>query len=75
MADLPESPDWAPGVYQLETSDPVLGGPEGITNLPAKQLANRTSWLRKKSMRSLMAAAFPLPASVKQKKGLIPTSQ
>lgn len=48
MADLPESPDWAPGVYQLETSDPVLGGPEGITNLPAKQLANRTSWLRKK---------------------------
>jgi hypothetical protein len=48
MADLPESPDWAPGVYQLETSDPVLGGPEGITNLPAKQLVSRTRWLKMK---------------------------
>lgn len=48
MADLPESQEWAPGVYQLETSDPVLGGPEGISNQQAKQLANRTSWLKKK---------------------------
>jgi hypothetical protein len=48
MADLPESQQWAPGVYQLETSDPVLGGPDGISNQQAKQLANRTSWLKKK---------------------------
>ncbi|WP_414880798.1 glycine-rich domain-containing protein [Pseudomonas brassicacearum] len=48
MADLPESQEWASGVYQLETSDPVLGGPEGISNQQAKQLANRTSWLKKK---------------------------
>ncbi|MDE1531699.1 hypothetical protein PVE90_18485 [Pseudomonas carnis] len=46
MADLPESNEWAQGVYQLETSDPVLGGPEGIDNLQAKQLANRTKWLK-----------------------------
>ncbi|MBV4551695.1 hypothetical protein HU742_011165 [Pseudomonas sp. SWRI102] len=48
MADLPESKEWTPGVYQLETSDPVLGGPDGVSNQQAKQLANRTSWLKKK---------------------------
>ena len=46
MADLPELNEWTAGIYQLETSDPVLGGPEGIDNLQAKQLANRTKWLR-----------------------------
>jgi hypothetical protein len=46
MADLPESNEWTGGIYQLETSDPVLGGPEGIDNLQAKQLANRTIWLK-----------------------------
>ncbi|OLF53812.1 hypothetical protein [Pseudomonas chlororaphis] len=46
MADLPEPIEWTPGVYQLETSDPVLGGPEGIDNLQAKQLASRTQWLK-----------------------------
>lgn len=48
MADLPESNEWTTGIYQLETSDPVLGGPEGIDNLQAKQLANRTRWLKDK---------------------------
>ncbi len=48
MADLRESKDWAGGIYQLETSDPVLGGPEGISNQQAKQLAGRTRWLRMK---------------------------
>ena len=46
MADLPELNEWPEGIYQLETSDPVLGGPEGIDNLQAKQLASRTKWLR-----------------------------
>ncbi|AKA25719.1 hypothetical protein [Pseudomonas chlororaphis] len=46
MADLPEPIQWTPGIYQLETSDPVLGGPEGIDNLQAKQLASRTQWLK-----------------------------
>lgn len=46
MADLPEVNEWPEGIYQLETSDPVLGGPEGIDNLQAKQLANRTKWLK-----------------------------
>ncbi|MDD0973793.1 gp53-like domain-containing protein [Pseudomonas fontis] len=46
MADLPESNEWVPGIYQLETFDPVLGGPEGIDNKQAKQLANRTQYLK-----------------------------
>ncbi|UZE21865.1 hypothetical protein LOY67_17615 [Pseudomonas sp. B21-056] len=46
MSDLPELIEWTPGIYQLETSDPVLGGPDGIDNLQGKQLANRTRWLK-----------------------------
>lgn len=47
MANLQEKPAWEAGVYQLETSDPVLAGPDGIDNLQAKQLANRTAFLKK----------------------------
>ncbi|MGX2040671.1 hypothetical protein ACWJKU_11140 [Methylocaldum sp. MU1018] len=46
MADLIETPQWEPGIYQLETSDPVLGGPGGISNRQAEQLANRTQFLK-----------------------------
>ena len=48
MANLSETPDYPAGVYQLETSDPVLGGPGGIANRQAEQLANRTAWLKAK---------------------------
>lgn len=48
MANLPETPDYTAGIYQLETSDPVLGGAGGIANRQAEQLANRTSWLKAK---------------------------
>lgn len=46
MATLTENASWTAGIYQLETTDPVLGGPDGIDNLQAKQLANRTLWLK-----------------------------
>ncbi|WP_052498671.1 hypothetical protein, partial [Citrobacter rodentium] len=46
MANLPEPPQWEDGIYQIEVSDPVLGGPDGITNRPAKQLASRTLYLK-----------------------------
>ena len=46
MANLPESASWDAGVYQLETTDPVLGGPNGKSNLPLKNLANRTAYLK-----------------------------
>lgn len=46
MANLPELNEFTTGVYQIETSDPVLGGVDGITNVPLKALANRTKWLK-----------------------------
>lgn len=46
MANLPVSPEWAPDVYQIETTDKVLGGPDGVVNLQAKQLADRTAFLK-----------------------------
>lgn len=47
MANLKEQDKWEDGVYQIEENDPVLGGENGITNKPIRQLANRTSWLKK----------------------------
>lgn len=52
MATLPETAAWPTGVYQIEEADPVLGGPpnpatgDGLVNIPAQQLANRTVFLR-----------------------------
>lgn len=46
MANLPESSNWDSGVYQIETTDSVVGGVNGISNAQAKALANRTKWLR-----------------------------
>lgn len=46
MANLPESSTFDAGVYQIETSDPVIGGPSGVTNAPLKNLANRTKFLK-----------------------------
>lgn len=48
MANVIESPVYEAGIYQLETTDPVLGGASGIANTQAKQLANRTAWLKEK---------------------------
>lgn len=52
MAGLTESPTWEAEIYQIETTDPVVGGPpnlaqgQGIANAPQQQLANRTAWLK-----------------------------
>ena len=49
MAYLAEElvdPRWVDGIYQLETSDPVLGGADGIANRQAKELAKRTQYLK-----------------------------
>lgn len=35
-----------PDIYELAIDDPVAGGPDGIDNLPHKQLAERTAYLR-----------------------------
>lgn len=52
MASLSETDDWEDGIYQIELTDPVVGGPPnvltgaGLSNLPHQQLAKRTSWLK-----------------------------
>jgi hypothetical protein len=46
MANLRENAAWESGIYQLETTDPVVGGADGISNKQAIQLANRTSYLK-----------------------------
>lgn len=46
MANLPEEPTFDEGVYQIELTDPVIGGPNGISNRPIRNLANRTKWLK-----------------------------
>ncbi len=56
MADLPEGIDWSAGIYQLEATDPVIGGPpnlttrNGMSNIPHQLLANRTQWLKRHMM-------------------------
>ena len=52
MADLEETAVWRNTVYQIETDDPVVGGPPnaatkaGVPNIPNQQLADRTAWLK-----------------------------
>jgi len=46
MATVSESDIFVTGIYQLETTDPVEGGENGVDNLQAKQLASRTLWLK-----------------------------
>jgi hypothetical protein len=52
MAGLNETDEWADEVYQIEMSDPVVGGAPnegtgaGMSNIPHLQLAKRTRWLK-----------------------------
>ena len=45
LAHLAETPSWEPRVYQFENGDKLIGGPDGIDNLPILELANRTLYL------------------------------
>lgn len=59
MANLTLTPTWTAGVYQLETTDPVLGGPGGIANQQAQALGERTEWLKSKVDPLLTSGLFP----------------
>lgn len=45
MTDLTPEPAWL-GVRQIETTDPVAGGPDGVANQQAIALAARTEYLK-----------------------------
>lgn len=46
MGVIKETANWEIGIYQIEPTDPVLGGENGPANTQARQLANRTAWLK-----------------------------
>ena len=56
MAHLTESPTYESGIYQIEKTDPVVGGIDGISNRQARQLANRTTYLKGELERLLQQA-------------------
>ena len=69
MANITEElskPQWSEGIYQLETTDPVLGGPNGIANRQAKELAARTQYLKKKQEEDKPGAASTTKAGIVQ---------
>ena len=69
MANITEelnNPQWSEGIYQLETTDPVLGGPNGIANRQAKELAARTQYLKKKQEKDKPGAASTTKAGIVQ---------
>ena len=47
MANVKLENDWNDGFYQLEATDPVIGGEDGIDNLQAKQLGTNIFYLRR----------------------------
>lgn len=59
MANLPETPQFDEGIYQIETVDPVVGGPNGVSNESARGLANRTRYL-KNQVDALQSQKAPL---------------
>jgi hypothetical protein len=75
MANLPEVDQFDAGVYQLETTDPALGGANGIMNTPPKSLVNRTRYLLNRMLDSALSfvvdsgaknaivASFPQPVA------------
>ena len=48
MPYLQDSETWVQSIYQIQITDSVLGGPSGVVNQQATEIANRTAWLRMK---------------------------
>jgi hypothetical protein len=46
MANISEEANYAPTIYEIATTDPVGGGTNAVVNVQARQLANRTKWLK-----------------------------
>lgn len=48
MGVIKETANWESSIYQIEPTDPVLAGENGPANTQARQLANRTAYLKAK---------------------------
>ena len=57
MANLTEVSQWENVIRQIENGEAATGGANGLANIQAKQLANRTQWL-KGNLAPIVNAAF-----------------
>lgn len=57
MANITEVSQWENVIRQLENGEAATGGADGLANIQAKQLANRTKWL-KGNLAPIVNAAF-----------------
>ena len=57
MANLTEVSQWESVIRQIENGEAATGGADGLANMQAKQLANRTKWL-KDNLAPIVNAAF-----------------
>ena len=71
MANLNETARWEAGIYQFETSDPVMGGPNGIDNRPTRELANRTLWLKTELAKAVQSIGSLQGISITAGAGLV----
>lgn len=65
MANITETPEWAEAVYQIAPGDYAAGGPEGVDNVQAQALANRTAWLKEQveTLQAVEPVAFSVTKS------------
>ena len=66
MANLSETAKWEDGIFQIETTTPALGGPDGPVNTAPRQLANRTQYLKQQTdgLNSVVVAAAGSSGSI-----------
>ena len=57
MANITEVSQWENVIRQIENGEAATGGADGLANVQAKQLANRTQWL-KGNLAPIVNAAF-----------------
>ena len=57
MANITEVSQWESVIRQIENGEAATGGADGLANVQAKQLANRTTWL-KGNLAPIINAAF-----------------
>ena len=50
MANITEEAKWENDIYEFSLTDDIIGGPDGVDNLPHKQLANRSLYLKARIM-------------------------
>lgn len=81
MANLQEENKWEEGIRQIEIHDPIKAGADGIANMQAKQLANRTKFLREETERlekekvAVNLIGFPNGVASLGENGRVPASQ